>query len=73
MMLIGSNFLKKYRANAKKVMDVTGAGDTVISILALMKAFGLSTEESVQISNYSAGIVIGKRGTATLTYKELIS
>ena len=73
MMLIGRNFLKKYRANAKKVMDVTGAGDTVISILALMKAFGLSTEESVQISNYSAGIVIGKRGTATLTYKELIS
>tara|TARA_B100001057_G_scaffold161708_1_gene162339 strand:- start:2712 stop:3686 length:975 start_codon:yes stop_codon:yes gene_type:complete len=73
MMLIGRNFLKKYKANAKKVMDVTGAGDTVISILALMKAFGLSTEESVQISNYSAGIVIGKRGTATLTYKELIS
>ena len=73
MMLIRRNFIKKYKANAKKVMDVTGAGDTVISILALMKALGLNTEMSAQISNYSAGIVIGKRGTATLTYKELIS
>ena len=73
MMLIGRNYLKKYKANAKKVMDVTGAGDTVISILALMKALGLNTEISTQISNYSAGIIVGKRGTATLTYEELIS
>ena len=73
MMLIGKNSLKKYKANAKKVIDVTGAGDTVISILAVMKALGLNTEISAQISNYSAGIVIGKQGTATLTYKELIS
>lgn len=73
MLLIGRNYLKKYEANAKKVYDVTGAGDTVISTLALMKAIGLNTEISSKISNYAAGIIIGKRGTATLTYRELIS
>ena len=65
--------MKKYKADAKKVYDVTGAGDTVISILALMKAIGLNTEISAKISNHAAGIIIGKRGTATLTYNELVS
>ena len=73
MLLIGRNISKKFPANAKKVYDVTGAGDTVISTLALMKAIGLSTIKSAEISNFAAGIAIGKRGTATLSYKELIS
>ena len=73
MLLIGENYIKKYKANAKKVCDVTGAGDTVVSTLALMKAIGLNTEISAEISNYAAGITIGKHGTATLLLKELIS
>ena len=72
MILIGSDYVKKYRATNKKVKDVTGAGDTVISTLALMKAIGFSTEISSQISNYAAGIIIGKRGTATLKYDEFM-
>ena len=72
MLLIRQDYSKKYKANAKKVYDVTGAGDTVISTLALMKSIGLNSEESSEISNYAAGIIISKRGTATLTYKELI-
>lgn len=73
MLLIGHDYIKKYNANAKKVCDVTGAGDTVVSTLALMKAIGLNTKMSAEISNYAAGITIGKPGTATLLYKELIS
>ena len=73
MLLIGKNYLKKYKANAKIVRDVTGAGDTVVSILALMIALGFNTDVSSKISNHAAGIIIGKRGTATITYKELIS
>ena len=73
MLLIGKDFTKKYKATAKKVFDVTGAGDTVVSILALMKAIGLNTEISTQISNHAAGLIIGKRGTAVLSFKELIS
>lgn len=73
MLLIGKDYSRSYKANAKSVFDVTGAGDTVISILALMKAVGESTEISTQISNFAAGLIIGKYGTAALTYKELIS
>tara|TARA_B110000858_G_C17800491_1_gene474974 strand:- start:1576 stop:2553 length:978 start_codon:yes stop_codon:yes gene_type:complete len=73
MLLIGKDYSRKYKANAKKVFDVTGAGDTVIAILALMKAVGMNTVIASQISNYAAGLIIGKRGTASLTYKELIS
>ena len=73
MLLIGSDYFKKYEANAKKVYDVTGAGDTVISILALMKAIGINSEISSQISNYVAGLVIGKFGTAALSFEELTS
>ena len=65
--------MKKYKADEKKVCDVTGAGDTVISILALMKAIGFNTENSSKISNHAAGIIVGKYGTATLTYNELVS
>tara|TARA_B100000787_G_scaffold156949_1_gene133413 strand:- start:1048 stop:2025 length:978 start_codon:yes stop_codon:yes gene_type:complete len=73
MLLIGCDYSIKFKTNAKNVFDVTGAGDTVISILALMKALGINTIISSQISNYAAGIIVGKPGTATLTFKELIS
>ena len=73
MLLITNDHYKKYKANLTKVLDVTGAGDTVISILALMKALGLNTDTSSKISNYAASLVIKKRGTAALNCKELIS
>ena len=73
MLLIGRDYIKKYKANAKIICDVTGAGDTVVSTLALMKAIGLNTAISAEISNYAAGIAISKRGTSSLLYKELIS
>lgn len=56
---------------AKTVFDVSGAGDTVISVLAMCLSAGFSFKESAEISNAAAGIVVGKRGTSTLTLEEL--
>jgi rfaE bifunctional protein kinase chain/domain len=58
---------------AKEVFDVTGAGDTVISTVALSLVSGLSILESAVLSNIAAGIVVGKLGTASVTPEELIS
>jgi len=57
---------------AREVYDVTGAGDTVVGTIALALAAGASLEEATTISNYAAGIVVGKMGASTLTQKELI-
>lgn len=58
-------------AQAKEVFDVTGAGDTVISVLAASMAAGDSIDNSVALANLAAGIVIGKLGTATVSGPEL--
>lgn len=57
---------------AKEVYDVTGAGDTAIATLSLALASGASKIESAKLANFSAGIVVGKIGTATVTPDELI-
>jgi rfaE bifunctional protein kinase chain/domain len=54
-----------------QVADVSGAGDTVIATLTAAMAAGISPEESVNIANIAAGVVVGKLGTATLTRDEL--
>jgi D-glycero-beta-D-manno-heptose-7-phosphate kinase len=59
------------KAQAREVFDVTGAGDTVIATLAAMVAAGLSIREAVPIANRAGGIVVGKFGTATVSYEEL--
>ncbi|MDH2924375.1 D-alpha,beta-D-heptose 7-phosphate 1-kinase /D-beta-D-heptose 1-phosphate adenylyltransferase [Nicoletella semolina] len=56
---------------AKEVFDVTGAGDTVISVLAIAIADGRPLEEACYLANAAAGIVVGKLGTSTLTISEL--
>lgn len=60
-------------ALAREVFDVTGAGDTVIATLATMVAAGLSLREAVPIANRAGGIVVGKFGTATVSYSELFA
>ena len=59
-------------AQSQEVFDVTGAGDTVISVLTLGLAAGGSLVESSLLANKSAGIVVGKLGTATVSPKELL-
>jgi D-glycero-beta-D-manno-heptose-7-phosphate kinase len=58
-------------AQAREVFDVTGAGDTVIATMAAMLATGLSLREAMPIANRAGGIVVGKFGTAGVTYEEL--
>jgi D-beta-D-heptose 7-phosphate kinase/D-beta-D-heptose 1-phosphate adenosyltransferase len=56
---------------AREVFDVTGAGDTVIGVMALALSVGASFSEAAVLANFAAGIVVGKIGTATLTLKEI--
>ena len=60
-------------AVAREVFDVTGAGDTVIATLAALAAAGMSLRHAVPIANQAGGIVVGKFGTATVSYDELFS
>ena len=56
-----------------EVADVTGAGDTVIATFTAAMAAGASTEEAAYLANYAGGIVVMKRGTATVTQTELLN
>ena len=60
-------------AAAREVFDVTGAGDTVIATLAAMLACGMSVRDAMPIANRAGGIVVGKFGTASVTYDELFA
>ena len=55
-----------------EVTDVTGAGDTVIATFTAALAAGASTEEAAHLANYAGGIVVMKRGTATVSQQELL-
>ena len=58
-------------AQVREVFDVSGAGDTVIAVTAAMIAAGLPLDQTVQIANRAGGIVVGKLGTASVSYGEL--
>ena len=59
-------------AQAHEVYDVTGAGDTVIAVLAAARATGASWQAAARLANVAAGIAVGKLGTATVSRAELI-
>jgi D-glycero-beta-D-manno-heptose-7-phosphate kinase len=59
------------QAQAREVFDVTGAGDTVIATLAALVAAGMSLRDAMPLANRAGGIVVGKFGTATVSYEEL--
>jgi D-beta-D-heptose 7-phosphate kinase/D-beta-D-heptose 1-phosphate adenosyltransferase len=58
---------------AREVFDVSGAGDTVVAAFALATATGCAHADAVSVANRAAGIVVGKRGTATVTPDELLA
>jgi D-beta-D-heptose 7-phosphate kinase/D-beta-D-heptose 1-phosphate adenosyltransferase len=58
-------------ARAREVFDVSGAGDTVIAVLALTHASGQKLPEAMRLANTAAGIVVSKLGTATVELDEL--
>lgn len=57
---------------AKKVFDVTGAGDTVIAAFTLARAAGASMRDSAVIANHAAGVVVGEVGTATASKEDIL-
>jgi D-beta-D-heptose 7-phosphate kinase/D-beta-D-heptose 1-phosphate adenosyltransferase len=57
---------------AREVYDVTGAGDTVMAVLALALAGGAPLPAAAVLANCGAGVVVGKRGTATVSRAELL-
>jgi rfaE bifunctional protein kinase chain/domain len=60
-------------AMAREVFDVTGAGDTVIATMAALVGGGMSLREAMPLANRAGGIVVGKFGTATVSYEELFA
>ncbi len=63
----------KIRAETRQVYDVSGAGDTVLAVIGLAVASGVSFEDGAVLANTAAGIVVGKVGTATVSRQELAS
>ncbi|MBW7875185.1 MAG: D-glycero-beta-D-manno-heptose-7-phosphate kinase [Candidatus Cloacimonetes bacterium] len=70
MMLCSSGSELYIAAQAREVFDVTGAGDTVISVLTAVKACGVSWEDAAKLANGAAGVVVGKLGAATVSKEE---
>lgn len=60
-------------AQALEVFDVTGAGDTVIATMAALVGAGMSLRDAMPLANRAGGIVVGKFGTATVSYDELFA
>jgi len=58
-------------ATGRQVFDLTGAGDTVLAVLALAAAAGASIVDAAMLANIAAGVVVGKLGTATVSPQEL--
>jgi len=71
-------FPRRHRAidlpifGSDEVADVTGAGDTVIATFTAALAAGADTEEAAHLANYAGGVVVMKRGTATVSHQELL-
>lgn len=72
MALFGSGFeMFRVSSVATQVYDVTGAGDTVLSVMALSLSCGHDLADAINLANFAAGLVVRKRGTATVSAKEL--
>lgn len=73
MTLFDAQGVTHIAAQAREVFDVTGAGDTVIATLAALVATGMSLREAMPWANCAGGVVVGKFGTATVSYEELFA
>jgi len=69
----GDTELQRIPTFARDIFDVTGAGDTVIAVLALVKVLGQPLSTCMRVANVAAGIVVGKMGTACVNQTQLIS
>ncbi|HQV34145.1 MAG TPA: PfkB family carbohydrate kinase, partial [Calditrichia bacterium] len=60
------------KSRARKVADVSGAGDTVIATITYALAAGATMQEAVSMANHAAGVVCGEVGVVPIVHKELI-
>jgi len=71
MSLFADDGVHTVPAQAREVYDVSGAGDTVVAVLAAMLAVGRTPRQAMALANRAGGIVVGKLGTASVTTAEL--
>ena len=71
MTLVSKGAAVHVPAYSVRVRDVSGAGDTVVAVLAVMLAMGADFESAMRAANAAAAVVVGKRGTATVSLAEL--
>jgi rfaE bifunctional protein kinase chain/domain len=71
MSLYTADGVEHVKAQAREVFDVSGAGDTVIGTMAVAIAAGWSLSKAMALANRAGGIVVGKLGTATISWEEL--
>ncbi|MBI4291979.1 MAG: D-glycero-beta-D-manno-heptose-7-phosphate kinase [Betaproteobacteria bacterium] len=73
MSLFEEGGVRHERAQALELIDVSGAGDTVIAALGVMLGAGANLHQAMHVANYAAGIVVGKLGAAVVRPDELIA
>ncbi|HEY7772805.1 MAG TPA: bifunctional D-glycero-beta-D-manno-heptose-7-phosphate kinase/D-glycero-beta-D-manno-heptose 1-phosphate adenylyltransferase HldE [Marinagarivorans sp.] len=73
MSIINATEKFDFCAKVREISDVTGAGDTVIATMAVMKALGESDEKAAELANLAAGIVVSKLGADVVSPEELAS
>ncbi len=71
MSLFDAEGVTHFAAQAREVFDVSGAGDTVIAVIAALLAAGIALESAVAIANHAAGLAVSKLGTAVVGFDEL--
>jgi D-beta-D-heptose 7-phosphate kinase/D-beta-D-heptose 1-phosphate adenosyltransferase len=71
MTLINDEVEHHVPSYAQEVFDVSGAGDTVIAVMAVYLSYGYIIEEAIDMAVSAAEIVIGKVGTVPITYEEI--
>jgi len=64
---------RRFPARARRVFDVTGAGDTVVAVLGLALASGVRLDEGARLANLAAGLVVGRVGTASPSPAEILA
>lgn len=71
--LVDDTGIRHFPATAREVFDVSGAGDTVIAVLAASTAAGLTITDAIRVANVAAGVVVGKVGTVSIERAELLA
>ena len=71
MSLFDADGVRHFAAQAREVFDVSGAGDTVIAVIATLLAAGIPLESAVLVANHAAGLAVSKLGTAVVSFDEL--